>query len=192
MNQKDLKKTIRYILDNVDESRNVKNSAFTIRKKLIDLTLSQVISEQEFYIISSVLSPQSRSPLWENYFIKKYDCEKVSKNENRGDLKKNNRYYEYKSSGYSQANSIRIVQIRPWQECDYIIQSINDDGAITFVLTRDQMKIEIQKLKAGSAHGTPEALVDTKNKELAMTLKKDSADWQRWINNYRKEDEIFQ
>lgn len=192
MNQKELKDTIRYILDNIDENRNVRDSAFTIREELIDLTLNQVITEQEFYIISSVLSPQSRSPLWENYFIKKYDCEKVSKNENRGDLKKNNRYYEYKSSGYSQANSIRIVQIRPWQECDYIIQSISDDGAITFVLTREKMKIEIQKLKAASAHGTPEALVDTKNKELAMTLKKDSTDWNRWINNYRKKDDIFQ
>ena len=48
-----------------------------------------------------------------NYFIKKYDCEKVSKNENRGDLKKNGRYYEYKSSGYNQNNSVNILQIRP-------------------------------------------------------------------------------
>lgn len=191
MNQIELKKTIDYILNNIDESRKVKNSAFGIRKELIDLTLGQVISEQEFYRISSVLLSQSRSPLWQNYFIKRHDCEKVNKNENRGDLKKNNKYYEYKSSGYSQTNSIRIVQIRLWQKCDYIIQSINDDGAITFVLTHDEMKIETEKLKAGSAHGTKEALVDTKNKELAMTLKRDSADWDRWIMKYHKKDDVF-
>ncbi len=102
MNQIKLKNTISYILDNIDESRKVKNCAFSIRKKLVDLTLEeQVISEQEFYRISSVLSPQSRSPLWEKYFIKKHDCEKVSKDEDRGDFKKNGTYYEYKSSGYN-------------------------------------------------------------------------------------------
>ena len=127
MNQIELNKTISYILDNIDESRKVKNCAFSIRKKLIDLTLEQVISEQEFYRISSVLSPQSRSPMWEKYFIKKHDCEKVSKNEDRGDFKKNDIYYEFKCSGYNQDNAVHIVQIRPWQDCDYIIQSISND-----------------------------------------------------------------
>ena len=117
MNQIELNKTISYILDNIDESRKVKNCAFSIRKKLIDLTIEeQVISEQDFYKISSVLSTQSRSPLWENYFIKKHDCEKVSKDEDRGDFKKNSTYYEYKSSGYNQDNSVNILQIRPWQD----------------------------------------------------------------------------
>ena len=102
MNQIEIKKTIHYILDNIDESRKVKDSAVSIKEKLIDLILGQLISEQVFYKISSVLSTQSRSPLWENYFIKKHNCERVnSKDEDRGDFKKNGRYYEYKSSGYS-------------------------------------------------------------------------------------------
>lgn len=192
MNQTELKKTIRYILDNIDEIRKLRDSVVSIRNELIDLTLEQVISERDFYRISSVLSTQSRSPLWENYFIKKHDCERVSKNEDRGDLKKNGRYYEYKSSGYNQANAVSIMQIRPWQDCDYIIQSIFDDGATTFVLTRTEMKFEMEKLKAGSAHGSKKALVDNVNKELMMSLKRDSADWDRWISNYRKEDDIFQ
>ena len=113
MNQIEIKKTIHYILDNIDESRKVKDSAVSIKEKLIDLILGQLISEQVFYKISSVLSPQSRSPLWEKYFIKKHNCEIVSKDEDRGDLKKNGRYYEYKCSGYNQDNSVNIVQIRP-------------------------------------------------------------------------------
>ena len=191
MNRMEIKETIRYILGNIDESRKVKNSAVSIKDKLIDLTFRQEISEQDFYKISSVLTPQLRSPLWQNYFIKKHDCEKVNKDVDRGDFKKNGRYYEYKSSGYNQNNAVNIVQIRPWQDCDYIIQSISDDGATTFVLTHTEMKLEMEKLKASRAHGT-QALVNNENIEYRMTLKRDSAHWNRWINNYHKEGDIFQ
>ena len=129
--------------------------------------------------------------MWQNYFIKKHDCEKVSKNKNRGDFKKNGRYYEYKCSGYNQNNSVNMVQIRPWRDCDYIIQSISNDEATTFVLTHADMMLEMKELKAARAHGT-QALVNNENIEYRMTLKKDSADWDRWINNYHKEGDIFQ
>lgn len=167
------------------------NSAFTIRKELIDLTLSEVISESDFYKISSVLSPQSRSPLWQNYFIAKYDCEKISSGENRGDFRKNGIHYEYKSSGYNKNNAVNILQIRLWQDCDYIIQSISDDGAVTFLLTHAEMMSETEILKASSAHGTRQALKENKTKELRMTLHRNATDWHRWIKNYRKEGAIF-
>ncbi|RKU35848.1 hypothetical protein C6496_16250 [Candidatus Poribacteria bacterium] len=192
MNHIELQKTIRYILDNIDESRRLKDSVESIKDELIDLTLGQVISEQEFYKISSVLLSQSRSPLWEKYFIKKHNCERVNKNEDRGDFKKNGRYYEYKSSGYNQDNSIHILQIRSWQDCNYIIQSISDDRAITFVLTHAEMMLEMERIKASSAHGTQKALEENKNKELRMSIKRDSEHWNRWINNYHKEGDIFQ
>ena len=192
MNQIKLKKTIRDILDNIDESRRLKDTAESIKDELIDLTLRREIYEQDFYKISSILTPQSRSPLWEKYFIKKHDCERVSKDEDRGDFKKNGKYYEYKCSGYNQGNAVNIVQIRLWQDCDYIIQRISDDGAITFVLTLAEMMSEVEKIKASSAHGTEKALEHNKNKELRMTLKIDSEHWDRWINNYRKEGDIFQ
>ena len=193
MNRKELNETINFILDNIDSSRIVMNSVVSIRKKLIDLTLEeQVISEQDFYKMSSVLSTQSRSPLWENYFIKKYDCERVNKSEDRGDFKKNGRYYEYKSSGYNLNNSVHLLQIRPWQDCDYIIESISDDGATTFVLTHAEMMLEMKRLKAAPAHGTPKALEDNKTIEYGIRVKRGSANWDRWISNYRKEDDIFQ
>ena len=191
MSWMEIKKTISFILDNIDNSRIVLNSVANIRGELINLTFEQEISEQDFYKISSVLSTQSRSPLWENYFIKKHDCERVSKSENRGDLKKNGRYYEYKSSGYNQNNSVNILQIRPWQDCDYIIQSISDDGATTFVLAHAEMMLEMDRLKASPAHGTQEALEDNKTIEYMMRVERDSADWDRWISNYCKEGDIF-
>ena len=193
MNRKELNETIGFILENIDNSRIVLNSVASIRDQLIDLTLEkQEISEQDFYKISSVLSTQSRSPLWENYFIKKHDCERVSKNEDRGDFKKNGRYYEYKSSGYNLSNSVHMLQIRPWQDCDYIIQSVSDDEATTFVLTHAEMMLEMDKLKASPAHGTRKALEDNTTIEYMMSVERGSADWDRWINSYRKVDDIFQ
>ena len=50
--------------------------------------------------------------MWQNYFIKKHDCEKVSKDEDKGDFKKNGIHYEYKGSGYNQDNAVNMVQIR--------------------------------------------------------------------------------
>ena len=191
MNRIELKKTIRTILDSIDKSRNLKDSVETVKDELIDLTIEREISEQDFYKISSVLTPQSRSPLWENYFIKKHDCERVSKNENRGDFKKNGSYYEYKSSGYNQNNSVNILQIRPWQDCDYIIQSIFDDRATTFVLTHAEMMFEMDKLNVSPIHGTQKALENNETIEYGMRIKKGSLDWDRWIKNYRKEDDIF-
>ena len=193
MNQKELNETISFVLENIDNSRIVLKSVADIRDQLIDLTLEkQKISEQDFYKISSVLSTQSRSPLWENYFIKKYDCERVNKSEDRGDFKKDGKYYEYKSSGYNLANSVHLLQIRPWQDCDYIIQSISDDGATTFVLTHAEMMLEMERLKASPAHGTKEVVADNKKIEYMMTVERGSADWDRWISNYRKEDNILQ
>ena len=193
MNQKELNETISFVLENIDNSRIVLNSVARIRDQLIDLTLEKKeITELDFYKISSVLSTQARSPLWENYFIKKHDCQRVNKSEDRGDFKKNGRYYEYKSSGYNLNNSVHLLQIRPWQDCDYIIESISDDGATTFVLTHAEMMLEMKRLKAAPAHGTPKALEDNKTIEYGMEVKKGSAGWDRWINNYRKMSDIFQ
>jgi hypothetical protein len=192
MNRKELNETISFILDNIDSSRIVMNSVASIRHQLIDLTIEeQVISEENFYKISSVLSTQSRSPLWENYYIKKHDCERVNKSDDRGDFKKNGRYYEYKSSGYNLGNSVHLLQIRPWQDCDYIIQSVSDDGATTFVLKHAEMMLEMERLKASPAHGTKKVVADNTKIEYMMTVERGSVDWDRWINNYRKEADIF-
>ena len=53
-----------------------------------------------------------------------------------------------------------------------------------------EMKLEMQKLKASRAHGT-QTLVNNENIEYRMTLKKDSEDWDRWINHYHKEGDVF-
>ena len=161
---------------------------YQIRKDLINLTLENEIGEREFYRISSILSPQSRSPMWENYFIRKYDCTKIPARKNKGDFRKNDKYYEYKASGYNQDNAIHIVQIRLWQPCDYIIQYISDEGAVTFLLMHENMKEETDKLNASSAHGTQTVSKVNIHNELRMTIKLHSDDWNRWMKEYYREN----
>ena len=144
------------------------------------------ITEQEFYKITSVLTPQSRSPIWENYFRKKHGCRPVKKNDNRGDFEKDGKYYEYKASGYNADNSVHIVQIRLWQNCDYVIQAISDDVVMTFILSHSEMEKETELLNASSAHGTEEVSSVSQHVELRMTLKPDTEDFNRWIKLYEK------
>ena len=188
MNQKELKKIVEYVLENIESGRCVVDYAYQIRKYLINLTLENEISEQDFYRISSILSPQSRSPMWQNYFIHKYECTKIPAQKDRGDFIKNDKYYECKASGYNQDNAIHIVQIRLWQSCDYIIQYMSDEGAMTFLLTHENMKEETDKLNASSAHGTQTVSQVDNYDELRMTIKLQSDDWNRWMKEYYREN----
>ena len=89
MEENTLQREVGFILSNIDNHRKVVKSAYSVREHLIPSTISGKIRESDFYRISEVLSPQARSPLWEKYFIEKYKCQEVKKDENSGDLKKN-------------------------------------------------------------------------------------------------------
>jgi len=190
MNQRqvDYKTTLDFILKNIDNSRKVSTAVYKIKNSLIDLALGKEINEQQFYKITSMLTPQSRSPMWERYFITKNGCKKVKSNENKGDFEKNGVFYEYKSSGYNQDEAIHIVQIRLWQECNYVIQSISDNSILTFILSHEEMVLETNLLKATVAHGTKQISKVNKHNELRMTLFPDSEDWIRWIDKYKDRD----
>ena len=77
MKQNDIQKTIRYILKNIDDSKRVIEAAYKVRGNLTDLALNGHIAEQEFYKISSLLTPQSRSLIWQNYFMAKHNCKSI-------------------------------------------------------------------------------------------------------------------
>ena len=180
-----IKKDIQYILKNIEKVKKVRKITFSLRKKLIDLTLENKITEKNFYKITSLLSPQSRSILWQNYYIKKNNCIKIHINEDRGDFIKDKEYYEYKASGFNSDSALNIVQIREWQNCSYIIQSIQDTGEVfTFKLTANEMKKEVVLCKASVAHGTQTSNIKNKNIEKRMTIKKGDNNWLRWQKKY--------
>ena len=176
--------TVNYILANVEQSREVYNAVYRIKPQLVRLTLENTITEMQFYRISSLLTPQARSPLWERYFIQRHNCLKISAKCDSGDFEKNGIYYEFKVSGYNQDAAVHIVQIRLWQGCDYVVQSVSDVDVISFVLRHSEMEQEVALCGATSAHGTRTAVANNQNIELRMTLKKDGEHWARWRKKY--------
>ena len=171
------------ILENISNVRDIINEVKQIKSYLIELSLGGKITEMEFYRISSLLSSQSRSTLWEKYYMEKHSATKISADNNAGDFKLNDRNYEYKVS-FNTDKLLHIVQIRLWQGCDYIVQAITMDKIYTFQLLHNQMEHELELVGATPAHGTASANKDNKNVELRATIKMGSADWLRWVNNY--------
>ena len=180
----ELQNAVRFILASLDDTRKVVRRAYGIRKQLADLVISGTICERDFYRITSLLYPQSRSAIWQNYFIKRHGAQKVKPADNRGDFQKNGNFYEYKSSGFNEDNALHIVQIRLWQNCDYVVQSISDNGAITFMLDHEEMKYETEMSGASAAHGTRLVTEESQHIELRMTIWQGSEDWKRWVDRY--------
>ena len=173
----------KHILTNIDNVRKLIRDVVRIREYLIGFCLEGHITEIEFYAISSLLSSQSRSPLWEKYYREKHGAVKVKATENAGDFKLNGKNYEYKVS-LNEEDLLHMVQIRLWQGCDYIIQSIQTDKVYTFELLHEQMKQELKNIGATPAHGTTEANKSNTNVELRATLEVGGSDWDRWISHY--------
>ncbi len=186
MSKEELLSIVQHLLEgsSIIDARKLAGMAYSVRDYLIDLVMSNHIEESDFYNITSLLSPQSRSPLWEKYFITKHGCTKTKAKDGKGDFVWNEVNYEFKASGYSQTNGVNIVQIRLWQQCDYVIQHIVDEAITTFILTHSQMKHETEVLKATVAHGTKEVVEENALIELRMTLRFNSDDWTRWESNY--------
>ena len=192
MKKETLREQIDFVLENIHNYQKIVSVAYALKERLIELVADKVITELEFYKITSLLTPQSRSPLWEKYFIIKHGCNKITAQKNSGDFEKNGQSYEYKASGFNQDEALHVVQVRLWQECDYIIQSISDEKVFTFLVSHTDMKEEIGKCKASSAHGTKQSNEENRNIELKFTVKRGSAGWARWCERYLvPHDEVF-
>lgn len=118
-----------------------------------------------------VLNPQSYGSLIENRFIKRNNGIKIKSTLNQGDCIINNKNYEVKTS-LSFNNTYNIVQIRLWQNVDYILIFVNLDKDLTLSickLTTEQMKEEVEK-REQYAHGTKTSNLENKNIEYRFTL----------------------
>ena len=178
---------IKNILGNYDFLSSTIDWIKKHKKSILNLALNKDINESDFYKITSLLSTQARSSLWENYFRIKNKFERVKKNENKGDLKKDEKYYEYKISFNDQIN-FRLIQIRIWQECDYIFQFLTLEKVYTFYLNKNDMKKELELCKATVAHGTKKSNLNNENIELTLTITKESKEWNRWVKKYQNEN----
>ncbi len=186
-NQKDIINEIKKYSDQISQIREVVKLVYKHKNHLLKEAINNNLSEKDFYEITSILSSQSRSPLWEKYFIEKIGATKNKSSDNIGDFHKNRNNYEYKISGYNADDSLNAVQIRLWQNCNYIITYLNPNGEIiNFHLTHKQMKTEVSKI-GNAAHGTKKSNESNENIEYRLTIKKDSEDMSRWIKEYKIE-----
>lgn len=171
---------------NFQELIEIYDVIYQYKEAILKDFLDYKLDNKEFYSYTSLLTPQSRSPLWEKAFINKIGAKKVSASQGKGDFTWNNEFFEYKVSGLNAENMLHVVQIRVWQNVKYIIQYISKDFEVyTFMLSHDEMIEEIKKNGASAAHGTKNANKDNKNIEYRFTIKKHSESWNRWVKKYK-------
>jgi len=146
------------------------------------------------------LSPKSYGTKIQNRIVSKNDLQQVKANENKGDFKKDNRYFEIKTSLLTITNkNANITGIRPWQKIEgyyiFIIDArvFEDINTYTFKLTKDEMERELKILNATPLNGTKKANEGNQNLPLRFGLSLNSANFKRWQEHYSfNSDDIVQ
>ncbi|WP_424686429.1 hypothetical protein [Halarcobacter ebronensis] len=146
------------------------------------------------------LSPKSYGTKIQNRIISKNLLQPVKANEDKGDFKKNNRYFEIKTSLLTITNqNANVTGIRPWQKIEgyyifiidaRVFESIN---TYAFRLTKDEMASELEIINNNPVNGTKKANEANQNLPLRFALSLDSEDFTRWTREYLfNNDEIIQ
>ncbi|ADR34210.1 hypothetical protein Sulku_1548 [Sulfuricurvum kujiense DSM 16994] len=145
------------------------------------------------------LSPKSYGTKIQNRIMEKNNLLSVKANENLGDFKKDNKYFEIKTSLLTITNKIaNIAGIRSKQNVDgyyvFIIDAIKYESITTysFKLSKDNMEKELKILKAIPLNGTKEANIENNNSALRFGLPLESEHFNRWVEYYMftTEDDI--
>ena len=146
------------------------------------------------------LSPKSYGTKIQNRIIFNNNLEPVKANQNKGDFKKREHYFEFKTSLLTVTNKIaNITGIRPWQKIEgyyvFIINAkdIENITTYTFYLTKGEMAAELKELNAIPVNGTKKANENNQNLPLRFGLSLSSQAFERWRRNYSfKNDNIIQ
>jgi hypothetical protein len=148
------------------------------------------LSLEDFALAMSILNPQSYGNRIDNRIADILELMPTN-NKDRGDKKSfNSEHHELKGSLITCSNLVlNMVQIRPWQNVNYIIycfdvRDIDNINTQFFYLTKNQMKNEMVRCGSTSAHGTKNANLSNKHKELALRLEIYNSNYFRWINEY--------
>lgn len=146
-------------------------------------------SWEENMTVMACLPSQMYGPRIEKRIIKELGARKISNKEDRGDMEKNGKFEENKNSIILNDHcNFNMVQIRPWQEVDYIIscsdmRDVEQPKIYWFHLSNEEMKLEIERL-GSNAHGNELSLINNLNKEKRISINLSSEDFDRWIENY--------
>ena len=118
-----------------------------------------------------LLTSQSYGPLMEKLHIRHYNkfLSKVPATKDLGDYKNTSgRHWEYKFSITNEKGNINFVQLRPWQQVDYVFEVLQlDDTLELYLVPKKEMQSLLDQHGHG-AHGTKEANLGNKNVEYAL------------------------
>jgi len=137
------------------------------------------------------LSPKSYGTKIQNRIMEKNNLESVKANENKGDFKINNKYFEVKCSLITVTNiTANITGVRPWQDIDgyyiFIIDAKDYKNIITysFKLSKEEMENELKVLNACALNGTSIVNEGNTNITLRFGLSLESKNFARWCQDY--------
>jgi DNA-binding ferritin-like protein (Dps family) len=137
------------------------------------------------------LSPKSYGTKIQNRIMEKNNLQSVKANEDKGDFKINNKYFEVKCSLITVTNTTaNITGIRPWQNIDgyyiFIIDAKDYKNITTysFKLSRVEMKKEQEVLNFCPINGTKKANEGNTNSALRFGFSLESESFKRWCKDY--------
>jgi hypothetical protein len=147
----------------------------------------------EFAKYMRPLTTQMSGSRFENKIAYDLDLQK-SKDKDRGDsFSKNKNYFEIKASLITTTNkNLNIVQIRPWQDVNYIVfvYDFNNNNGHFLYIKNDQMHEEINLsknalgIKFSNAHGTKKSNYNNDNVELRSSILYNSELCHKLIKKY--------
>jgi len=137
------------------------------------------------------LSPKSYGTKIQNRIMEKNNLESVKANEDKGDFKIDNKYFEIKCSLITVTNiTANITGIRPWQDVDgyyiFIIDAKDCKNIITysFKLSKIEMENELKVLNACPINGTKKANEGNTKSALRFGFSLESENFKRWCKDY--------
>ena len=139
------------------------------------------------------LSPKSFGTRIQNRIIEKNSFEKVNASDDKGDFKKDDKYFEFKTTILTPSNTgANFVNIRPYQKIDgYYCLVVNTNilpyETIQFYLDKEHMDKELWLLKANASNGTIASNIENRNISFRFTIdfSTENESAIRWMDKYK-------
>jgi hypothetical protein len=160
-----------------------------------DLRYGFDLNWEDFIKIMQFLSPKSFGTRIQNRIIELNEFTKVNPSDDNGDFSISGKSYEFKTSILTTSNKLaNFVGIRPYQgEIDGYILIVIDTNSVPyktlqFKLFKDQMKEELEIMKANPSNGTKQSNLLNKNISYRFSIDviSDNINSKRW-NSYKIE-----
>lgn len=146
-----------------------------------------------FIMKMQFLSPKSFGTRIQNRIIEKNNFNRTNASKDIGDFEIDGKYFEFKTTILTPSNKLaNFVNIRPYQAIDGYFCLVIDTNkspyqTSQYKLTKEQMDMELELLKANPANGTQTSNLGNKNLSyrFSVDFSHENGISFRWKNNYQ-------